>query len=207
MKEDRMRRTIARAKEDLAMIVSRDPSILNRAEALLHPALPALWTYRVAHALHTRGHRQLARILAYLVRAATGGIEIHPGARLGRRVFIDHGAAVVIGETAEIGDDVTIFHQVTLGAVGWWRDDRREPGARRHPRIGDRVVIGANAIVLGPVTVGDEALIGAGSLVLTDVPPGARVLAPAAQIVPRPSAEERGEPAQTLRALATSGCW
>ncbi|WNI18845.1 serine O-acetyltransferase EpsC [Actinacidiphila sp. ITFR-21] len=202
-----MRRTIARAKEDLAMIVARDPSIGNRAEALLHPALPALWTHRLAHGLHTRGHRRIARLLAYLARAATGGIEIHPGASLGRRVFIDHGAAVVIGETAEIGDDVTIFHQVTLGAVGWWRDNRREPAARRHPRVGDRVVIGTNAIVLGPVTVGDDALVGAGSLVVTDVPAGARVLAPVAEIVPRPAPEDRVEPAPSLRALATFGCW
>ncbi|MFG2876108.1 serine O-acetyltransferase EpsC [Streptomyces sp. NPDC048337] len=189
------------------MIVSRDPSIRTRAEALLHPALPALWTHRVAHVLYSRGHRHASRILAYLARAATGGIEIHPGARLGRRVFIDHGAAVVIGETAEIGDDVTIFHQVTLGAVGWWRDDRREPGARRHPVVGNRVVIGTNAIVLGPVTIGDEALIGAGSLVLADVPAGARVMAPAAEIATRLSAADREQSAQLLRALATSGCW
>ncbi|MGW1319826.1 serine O-acetyltransferase EpsC [Streptomyces sp. NPDC002426] len=202
-----MRRTIARAKEDLAVIVARDPSTRTRAEALLHPALPALWAHRVAHVLHTRGHRHSARFLAYVARAVTGGIEIHPGASLGRRVFIDHGAAVVIGETARVGDDVTIFHQVTLGAVGWWRDGRREPGARRHPVLGDRVVIGTNAIVLGPVTVGDDALVGAGSLVLTDVPPGARVVAPAAEIVRRPPAEDREDSAQLLRALATSGCW
>ncbi|MER7934544.1 MULTISPECIES: serine O-acetyltransferase EpsC [unclassified Streptomyces] len=202
-----MHRVIARAREDLSVIVARDPSIRTRGEALLHPALPALWTHRVAHALHTRGHRRLARILAYLARAVTGGIEIHPGARLGRRVFIDHGAAVVIGETAEVGDDVTIYHQVTLGAVGWWRDGRRAPGARRHPVVGDRVVLGTNAIVLGPLTVGDDALIGAGSLVLGDVPPGARVTAPAAEVVQLLSAEDREEADRLLRALATSGCW
>jgi serine O-acetyltransferase len=202
-----MRRTIARAREDLSMIVARDPSIRTRAEALLHPALPALWTHRLAHVLHTRGHRQIARILAYLARIATGGIEIHPAARLGRRVFIDHGAAVVIGETVEIGDDVTIFHQVTLGAVGWWRDNRREPNAQRHPIVGNRVVIGANAIVLGPITIGDDALIGAGSLVLTNVPPGARVVAPVAEVVPRLSAEDRKESARPLRDLAAFGCW
>lgn len=199
-----MRRTIARAKEDLAVIVERDPSIRTRREALLHPALPALWAHRVAHVLHTGGHRQAARVLAYLARAVTGGIEIHPGARLGRRVFIDHGAAVVIGETAVIGDDVTIFHQVTLGAVGFWRDAWREPGARRHPVVGDRVVIGTNAIVLGPVTIGDDALIGAGALVLSDVPAGARVTAPAAKVSQRPPT---GEASQLLRTLATSGYW
>ncbi|MPY31555.1 serine acetyltransferase [Streptomyces adustus] len=214
-----MRKVITRAREDLSVIVERDPSIRTRAEALLHPALPALWTHRLAHALYTRGHRQLARILAYLARAVTGGIEIHPGATLGRRVFIDHGAAVVIGETARVGEDVTIFHQVTLGAVGWWRDGHRDPGARRHPVVGDRVVLGTNAIVLGPVTIGDDALVGAGSLVLGDVPSGARVMAPTAEIVrplspadreeaDRPlSPADREEADRLLRALATSGCW
>lgn len=201
------------------MIVARDPSINTRADALLHPALPALWAHRVAHALFSRGHRQLARAVAYLARAATGGIEIHPGARLGRRVFIDHGAATVIGETAEIGDDVTIFHQVTLGAVGWWRDDERPAGSRRHPVIGDRVVICAGATVLGPVTIGDDVLIGAAALVLSDVPDGAKVLATVSTVLPR-----RVLPATTggnslngsncsadavaaLRSLASAGCW
>ena len=202
-----MRKTLARAKEDLAMIVERDPSIHSRAQALLHPALPALWGHRVAHRLDARGHRLAARILAYAARLASGGTEIHPSARLGRRVFVDHGAAVVIGETAVIGDDVTIFHQVTLGAVGWWRDGRREPGARRHPAVGDRVVLGANAIVLGPVTIGDDALIGAGALVVTDVPPGARVLAPVAKITSGLSARDREESDRLLRSLATQGCW
>lgn len=201
-----MRRTIARASEDLTMIVSRDPSIRSRAEALLHPALPALWAHRLAHVLHGRGHRQRARSVAYLARVVTG-IEIHPGACLGRRVFIDHGAAVVIGETAQIGDDVTIFHQVTLGAVGWWRDAKREPGERRHPTIGDRVVIGASATVLGPITIGDDALIGASSLVLTDVPAGARVLAPPSVVVPARSPTNLPKPAQALSALASAGCW
>ncbi|MFE2303677.1 serine O-acetyltransferase EpsC [Streptomyces sp. NPDC059445] len=202
-----MRRTMARAREDLSVIVARDPSIHTRAEALLHPALPALWTHRLAHALYIRGHRQIARVLAYVARAVTGGIEIHPGARIGRRVFIDHGAAVVVGETAEIGDDVTLYHQVTLGAVGWWRDGRRDPGTRRHPVVGDRAVLGTNAIVLGPVTIGADALVGAGSLVLADVPAGARVMAPPAEIVIRPSPEDREDAGRLLRALATPGCW
>jgi serine O-acetyltransferase len=200
-----MHGVIERAKEDLSVIVSRDPSIRSRAEALLHPALPALWGHRLAHALYRRGHRQIARTVAYLARAATGGIEIHPGARLGRRVFIDHGAALVIGETAEIGDDVTIFHQVTLGAVGWWRDGRRAEGERRHPVIGDRVVLGAGAAVLGPVTIGDDVLIGAAALVLADVPVGARVLAAPSTVVPAlPSA---GTGSAALRSLASAGCW
>ncbi|MGK5113684.1 serine O-acetyltransferase EpsC [Geodermatophilus sp. CPCC 205506] len=205
---------IARAVEDLTTIVARDPSVRSRGEALLHPALPALWSHRVAHVLHRRGWRRGARALAGLARAASGGVEIHPGARLGRRVFIDHGAALVIGETAVVGDDVTIFHQVTLGAVGWWRDAERDDGERRHPSIGDRVVLGAGATVLGPVTVGDDALIGASALVQTSVPVSARVLAsPAAVLLPHPAPATDGPgrvpgtaPARALRVVAGTGC-
>jgi serine O-acetyltransferase len=165
--------------EDLRTIVERDPSVHSRAEALLHPALPALWGHRIAHRLHRRGRRVLARFLMTLMRAVTG-VEIHPGAVLGRRVFIDHGSGVVIGETAVVGDDVTIYHQVTLGAVGWWRDNRRPASARRHPVVGAGVVLGTGATVLGPVTIGDRAVIGAHALVVRDLPPGARALAPMA---------------------------
>ena len=167
--------------EDLRTIVQRDPSVRGTIEALWHPALPALWGHRVAHLLHRGGYRLTARTVMTLARAVTG-VEIHPGARLGRRVFIDHGAAVVIGETAVVGDDVTMYHQVTLGAVGWWQDIRRAPGARRHPVIGSGVLLGTNASVLGPVTIGDGAVIGAQALVLRDVPAGARALAPVAQV-------------------------
>ncbi|MEN3537310.1 serine O-acetyltransferase EpsC [Microbispora sp. ZYX-F-249] len=186
--------------EDLRTIVERDPSVLDRKEALLHPVLPALWLHRVAHRLHRRGRRLTARLLMLLARAVTG-VEIHPGAVLGRRVFLDHGAAVVIGETAVVGDDVTIYHQVTLGAVGWWRDNLRPDGERRHPVIGARVVLGAGATVLGPVRVGDDAVIGARALVVGDVPAGARALAPlgavseprdrAVQARPAPPPDER----------------
>lgn len=165
--------------EDLRTIVERDPSVLTRAEALLHPALPALWGHRIAHRLHASGRRLLARLLMTVARAITG-VEIHPGAVLGRRVFIDHGAGVVIGETAVVGDDVTIYHQVTLGAVGWWRDNERPPSARRHPVVGAGVVLGTGATVLGPVTVGDRAVVGAHALVVGDLPAGARALAPRA---------------------------
>ncbi|UXX94635.1 serine O-acetyltransferase [Streptomyces sp. AD2-2] len=174
-------RLLSTLREDLRVVVERDPSIRSRREALLHPALPALWTHRVAHRLHRRGHRMTARLLAYGARRATG-VEIHPGAELGRRVFIDHGAAVVIGETAQVGDDVTIYHQVTLGAVGWWSDVKRPEGERRHPRVGNGVVLGTNATVLGPVTIADHAVIGAQALVNKDVPAYARVLAPTAVI-------------------------
>ncbi|GLX05116.1 serine O-acetyltransferase EpsC [Microbispora sp. NBRC 16548] len=180
---ERPERLLRLLAEDLRTIVERDPSVRDRKEALLHPALPALWLHRVAHRLHRRGRRLPARLLMLVARFVTG-VEIHPGAVLGRRVFVDHGAAVVIGETAVVGDDVTIYHQVTLGAVGWWRDNLRAEGERRHPVIGARVVLGVGAAVLGPVRVGDDAVIGARALVLDDVPAGARVLASAGTVSP-----------------------
>ncbi|GAA3500003.1 hypothetical protein GCM10019016_071080 [Streptomyces prasinosporus] len=171
--------------EDLDAVVARDPSVAGRWEALGHSGLSAVWAHRVAHRLHRRRLRTAARALARVARRRTG-VEIHPGAVLGRRVFIDHGAAVVIGQTAVVGDDVTIYQQVTLGAVGWWSDNDRPPGARRHPVVGSGVVLGANATVLGPVTVGDRALIGAMATVTEDVPPGARVYAPRCAVRPAP---------------------
>jgi serine O-acetyltransferase len=189
--------------EDLRTVVTRDPSIHDRWEALLHAALPALLTHRVAHRLHRRGMRRTARLLAAFARAWTG-VELHPGAVIGRRVFIDHGAAVVIGETAVIGDDVTIYHQVTLGAVGWWRDNLRAPGERRHPVVGSHVVLGANATVLGPVTIGDRAVVGAQALVIRDVAAGMRALAPAAVEAPP---EDLRSAVEILRSSASAGCW
>lgn len=191
-------------REDLHVVVERDPSIRNRREALLHPALPALWTHRIAHRLHRRGWRMTARILAYSARRATG-VEIHPGAELGRRVFIDHGAAVVIGETAQVGDDVTIYHQVTLGAVGWWSDNDRPEGERRHPRVGNGVVLGTNATVLGPVTIADHAVIGAQALVNKDVPAHARVLAQTAVI--RPVGDRPRLMEDLFARTASAGSW
>lgn len=188
-------------REDLHTVIERDPSVRNRREALLHPALPALWAHRIAHPLHRRGLRTAARLLMILVRAFTG-VEIHPGAVLGRRVFIDHGGSVVIGETAIVGDDVTIYHQVTLGAVGWWRDNRRPPGERRHPRVGHGAVLGANATVLGPVTVGDGAVVGAQALVVKDVPAGARALAPTASTPAAPALPAPKPPAPALTPAA-----
>ncbi|WP_371480628.1 serine O-acetyltransferase EpsC [Kitasatospora sp. NBC_00315] len=191
-------------REDLRVVVERDPSIRNAAEALWHPALPALWAHRVAHRLYRRGLRMTARLVAYGARRSTC-VEIHPGAVLGRRVFIDHGAAVVIGETAVVGDDVTIFHQVTLGAVGWWNDNNRPEGERRHPVIGDGVVLGTGATVLGPVSVGDHAIIGAMALVTKDVRAGARVYAPAAVVKPLGGAPELME--DLLCTTASAGSW
>jgi serine O-acetyltransferase len=169
------------AVADLDMIRERDPSMKSRTEAMLHPAVIATWGYRVAHRLHLRDLRRTARLLSAVARIASGGIEIHPGARIGRGFFIDHGTGVVIGETAVIGEDVTLFHQVTLGSVGWWHDGQRPEGSRRHPRLGDRVVIGANATLLGPITVGDDSVVGAQALVIRDVASGSRVLAPTAE--------------------------
>lgn len=176
------------ALADLDTVCSRDPSIQSRSEALLHPAIPVIWTYRIAHRLHGRGLRCTARLLSVIARALSGGIEIHPGAHIGRGFFIDHGAGVVIGETAIIGDDVTLFHQVTLGSIGWWHDATRPEGARRHPQVGDRVTIGANATLLGPITIGSDSVIGAQALVMKNIPSGSRVLAPiaTARVVRRP---------------------
>ncbi|NES15107.1 MULTISPECIES: serine O-acetyltransferase EpsC [Micromonospora] len=173
--------------DDIRAAIRRDPALhgIRIVEALLYPGLWALWSHRLGHRLHRCGLPLLPRALSQLTRLLTG-IEIHPGAVIGRRLFIDHGAAVVIGETARVGDDVTVYHRVTLGGRGWWCDGK---GSRRHPTIGDRVVLGVGASVLGPVRVGDDAHIGAHCLVLHDVPPGARLRAPAA--TPLTTAEPR----------------
>lgn len=166
---------LAQLREDVETTLARDPSIATRGEALFHSTLPAVWLHRLAHRLYLRRHRISARVLTNVARVLTG-VEIHPGARVGRRLFIDHGTGVVVGETAVVGDDVTIYQQVTLGAVGWWRDNLRDLGERRHPLVGDRVTLGSNATVLGPLVIGDGAMLGAHALVLADVEPGQRVL-------------------------------
>ncbi|MGG8407736.1 serine O-acetyltransferase EpsC [Streptomyces sp. 12297] len=194
----------AALREDLETVLARDPSVHSRLAAARHPALHALWAHRLAHRLHGRGLRGTAQLLAHTARRRTG-VEIHPGAVLGRRVFIDHGAAVVIGETAVVGADVTIYHQVTLGAVGWWVDNERPAGQRRHPAVGDGVVLGAGASVLGPVTVGAGALIGAGATVVHDIEAGSRVYAPPSVVLP-PHAQ--ATPAEDLvRLHASAGAW
>ncbi len=156
-------------REDVAVVFERDPAARNRWEVVtLYPGLHAVWLHRLGHALWRRGLRWPARALAHLGRWLTG-IEIHPGARLGRRVFIDHGMGVVIGETAEVGDDCTLYHGVTLGGTSW------EKG-KRHPTLGRDVVVGAGAKILGPVTIGDGARIGSNAVVVKDVPAGATVV-------------------------------
>jgi len=193
----RAARVLRSVREDLNVVVARDPATTSVTEALLHPCVPAMWMYRLAHPLHRR-HRVAARLLSTFGRLVSGGIEIHPGATLGRRVFIDHGAGVVIGETAVVGDDVTIYQHVTLGAVGWWRDNLRAAGQRRHPRLGDRVVVGANATLLGPIEVGDDAVIGAQALVTADVAASAHLIAP------RAVTASRGSRGATVTRIASS---
>lgn len=162
--------------EDIRTACLRDPALHGprMAEAVLYPGLWAVWIHRLAHRLHRGGVPFVPRLISQLGRALTG-VEIHPGARIGRRLFIDHGAGVVIGETAVVGDDVTLYHRVTLGGRGFQADRK---GAARHPDIGNRVTVGVGASVLGRVHVGDDATIGAHALVLKDVPAGARVSAP-----------------------------
>jgi serine O-acetyltransferase len=172
--------------EDLRAAYRRDPALYGSraAEAVLYPGLWAVWVHRLSHRLHRRGVPFVPRLVSQAARAVTG-VEIHPGARIGRRLFIDHGAGVVIGETAVIGDDVTLYHRVTLGGRGFRSDAK---GAARHPVIGDRVTVGVGASVLGRVHVGDDAVIGAHVLVLGDVPAGARVSASPPVIATDPGA-------------------
>lgn len=152
----------SRIIEDLDTALRRDPAARNRLEvALTYPGVHAVWGYRIAHFLWRRKLKMLARIYANWIRTATG-IEIHPGAQIGRRFFIDHGMGVVIGETTVVGDDVMIYHDVTLGS-------RTFEHGKRHPSIGDNVIIGAGARVLGNVFVGSGARISANSVVTRDV--------------------------------------
>ncbi|NLC11918.1 MAG: serine O-acetyltransferase [Firmicutes bacterium] len=159
----------AALREDIRAVFERDPAAKSILEVILcYSGLHAVILHRIAHFFHKRGFILLPRLISQFSRFITG-IEIHPGAVIGRRFFIDHGMGVVIGETTEIGDNVTIYQGVTLGGTG------KEKG-KRHPTVGNNVVIGAGAKVLGPIIIGDGAKIGAGSVVLKNVPPGATVV-------------------------------
>lgn len=172
-----------RIGEDIAATLQRDPAARSGLEVFLtSPGVHALFWYRLAHRLWRRGLKLPARMLSQWARSFTG-IEIHPGATLGRRLVIDHGMGVVVGETAIVGEDCLVFHGVTLG--GKQPFSRDQAVGRRHPVVGDRVVIGAGAIVLGAVTVGSDSAIGAQSVVLTDVPPGSLAVGVPAVIRPR----------------------
>ncbi|WP_035693979.1 serine O-acetyltransferase [Azospirillum halopraeferens] len=156
-------------KEDVSCVFDRDPAARTRWDVLTcYPGVQAVMAHRLAHALWARRFFWAARFLAYLARAVTN-VDIHPGARIGRRFFIDHGACVVVGETAEIGDDVTLYHGVTLGGTSWNK-------GKRHPTLGDGVLVGAGAKILGPITVGRGARVGANSVVVKDVPDGMTVV-------------------------------
>lgn len=155
---------------------------------MVYSGLHAIWAYRIAHRLWIArdlpGSRFAARVVAQTARAFTG-IEIHPGARIGRRFFIDHGMGVVIGETAVVGDDVLVFHGVTLGGRG----GAHGPGAKRHPTVGDRVVLGAGSSLIGAITVGADSVVGANTVVTKDVPPGSVVTGVAGTARPRSGGE------------------
>jgi len=172
-----------RLREDIQCVFERDPAARSTREVLTaYPGLHAVWLHRISHALWQRGWLWPARLLSHLGRGLTG-IEIHPGARLGRRFFIDHGMGVVIGETAEVGDDCTLYHGVTLGGTGAERGDR-------HPKIGKGVLLGAGAKVLGNIVIGDYAKIASGSVVLKPVPPGCTAAGVPARLVNCPTCEE-----------------
>jgi len=164
------RRAWARIQEDLDTAMREDPAATSRVlVALTYPGIHAVWIHRLCHRMWTSNPalRPLARIFSQWSRGLTG-IEIHPGAVIGRRFFIDHGMGVVIGETAEIGNDVLMYHQVTLGG-------RSRGRFKRHPTIGNNVLLGAGAKIIGPITIGDGTKIGANALVVKDVPPGSVV--------------------------------
>ena len=164
------------------MVFAKDPAARGVLEVIFcYPGLHALWFHRLAHFLWRHKLRFLARLLSYINRFLTG-IEIHPGAKIGRRFFIDHGAGVVIGETTEVGDDVLMYQGVVLGGTSL----RKE---KRHPTIGNNVVMGAGAVALGAITIGEGARIGSGSVVVKSVPPGATVVGIPGRVV-----EDRHKP-------------
>lgn len=173
-------------KEDIQTVFAKDPAARSVAEVIFcYPGLHALWLHRLAHFLWCHGLKFLARFLSHINRFLTG-IEIHPGAKIGKRFFIDHGSGVVIGETAEIGDDVLMYQGVVLGGTTLKR-------GKRHPTVGNNVVIGTGAVALGPITIGNGARIGSGSVVVKSVPPGATVVG-----IPGRTVEDRRKPYHDL---------
>ena len=170
-------------KEDVKTIFERDPAAKSYLEVILcYPGLHAIICHRIAHSLYRRRIFLLARLISQISRFFTG-IEIHPGAVIGKRVFIDHGSGIVIGETAELGDDVTLYQGVTLGGTG------KDKG-KRHPTIEHNVTIGAGAKVLGPITIGHNAKIGAGAVVVRCIPPNSTAVGVPAHVVRKDGADE-----------------
>jgi serine O-acetyltransferase len=171
-----MKTPFSSLREDITAVMERDPAARSRVEVMLcYPGLHALWTHRLSHWLWARGLRILPRFIAEVSRSWTG-IDIHPGARIGRRFFIDYGCGVVIGETSIVGDDVTLYQGVTLGGTG------KERG-RRHPTLCDHVVVGAGAKILGNIVIGENCRIGAGSVVLDDIPEASTVVGVPGRII------------------------
>jgi serine O-acetyltransferase len=181
----------SRLREDIACVFERDPAARSTWEVITcYPGFHALTLHRASHWLWGHRLRWLARLFSHLTRFLTG-IEIHPGATIGKRVFIDHGMGVVIGETAVIGDECTLYHGVTLGGTSWNK-------GKRHPTLERGVVIGAGAKVLGPITVGEGAKIGSNAVVVREVPPGATAVGIPARIVEPGQAQARQEKAENL---------
>jgi serine O-acetyltransferase len=169
---------LAAIRQDIRAVKQRDPAAPSTLQVVFaYPGVHAIWGHRISHWLWNRDAKLAARVFGELTRILTG-VEIHPGAILGTGLFIDHATGVVIGETAEVGDDVTIFHGVTLGGTS------SEPG-KRHPTVGDRVVLGAGAKILGPIKIGDDSRIGANSVVVKEVPAGASVVGVPGQVISR----------------------
>ncbi len=173
----------SRIREDIQCVFERDPAARNVFEILTtYPGLHAVMAHRVSHALWSMGLKWLARMNSTLSRWFTG-IEIHPGAKIGRRFFIDHGMGVVIGETAEIGDDCTLYHGVTLGGTSWDK-------GKRHPTLGNNVVVGAGAKVLGPITLGDGSRVGSNAVVVKNVAPEETVIGVPGRLVTKVASEK-----------------
>lgn len=180
-----------RLREDIRVVFDRDPAARTFFEVLTtYPGLHAILWHRFSHGLWNLGFKWLARLSSTLARWVTG-IEIHPGARIGRRVFIDHGMGVVIGETAEIGDDCTLYHGVTLGGTSWRK-------GKRHPSLETGVIVGAGAKVLGPINLGAGAKVGSNAVVVKDVPAGATAVGIPARILLNDSDKAREEKAQQM---------
>jgi serine O-acetyltransferase len=181
-----------RIKEDIQCAFDRDPAARNAFEVLTtYPGIHAVLFHRLSHRLWNMGLKWLARVLSNVARLFTG-IEIHPGATIGRRFFIDHGMGVVIGETTEIGDDCTLYHGVTLGGTSWSK-------GKRHPTLGNDVVIGAGAKVLGPIMINDGVRIGSNAVVLKDVPAGTTVIGVPGRVV---TIKDHAEPDSRRQAIA-----
>jgi len=181
-------------KEDINSVFDRDPAARNFFEIITtYPGVHAIIFHRLSHALYKRNFKWIARVLSNIVRWYTG-IEIHPGAVIGRRFFIDHGTGIVIGETAEIGDDVTMYHGVTLGGTSWQK-------GKRHPTLGNNVVVGAGAKVLGPITIATGGRVGSNAVVTKDVPEGATVIGVPGRVIERDKSDKADQRAQTAKKI------